>query len=93
MSIAHLASGTNTESCTLSFTGSSILSKRAASISASSFFRIAVCSSDRKRADLVGRQPHLKDVQFLFRRTEGLQVGTAQRHELRIEPSHTIGSV
>jgi len=54
--MAHLASGTNTDSCTLSFTGSSSFSpptsKRAASMSASSRRRIAVCASDGKRADL-----------------------------------------
>ena len=37
MSIAHFASGTKIESCTLSFTGSSIPSKREASMSASRF--------------------------------------------------------
>ena len=86
----HFASGTNTESCTLSLTGSSILpppaSKRAASTSLSS------CAQNRgvrvgieARRFEVGRQPHLQHVDFFFRRTESLRVGAAQRHELRIE--------
>ena len=51
-SIAHFASGTNTESCTFSLTGNSMPAKRAASTSAASRRRIAVCASESKRADL-----------------------------------------
>ena len=54
--MAHFASGTNTLSCTLSFTGSSmrvpLSSKRASSTSVSSWRRIAVWASDSKRAAL-----------------------------------------
>src|SRR2546423_15441704 len=50
--MAHFASGTKTDSCTLSLTGSSIPSKRAASMSDSSRRRMAVWVSESKRADL-----------------------------------------
>ena len=54
--MVHFASGTNTESCTLSLTGSSIfpspVSNRAASMSDSSWRRMAVCASESNRADL-----------------------------------------
>ena len=60
--MAHLASGTKTDSWTFNFTGSSIfsvpVSNRTASMSAASPRSMAVCSSDTKRADLklVGRR-------------------------------------
>src|SRR5437773_8146643 len=50
--MAHFARGTKTESCTLSLTGSSIPSKRAASMSDSSRRRMAVWACESKRADL-----------------------------------------
>jgi hypothetical protein len=52
----HFASGTNTDSWTLSLTGNLILpepvSNRDASTSASSWRRMAVLASESKRADL-----------------------------------------
>ena len=78
------------ESCTLSFTGSSILpsgvSNRAASTSFSSWRRIAVLPSSSNLRDLeVGRQRDHQHVDLLLGRTDRLRVGAVQRHAFGIE--------
>src|SRR2546426_6109882 len=74
--MAHFASGTKTESCTLSLTGSSIPSKRAASMSDSSRRRMAVWVSESKRADL----------KLVGKRT----CSTLDRKSTRLNSSHLV---
>jgi hypothetical protein len=66
--------------------GSVPVSKRAASMSFSSWRRIAVWASDVEARRLeVGRQAHLQHVDLLLGRAESLRIRAAQRHQFRIE--------
>ena len=97
-SIAHLASGTKIESCTLSFTGRSIVA--VAGIEADRLDLRLHLPQDRgvlprveARRLEVGRQGDLQHVDLLVRRADRLRVGAAQRQPagLEIGPDAGVG--